>query len=263
MPTLESNGIQMAYELRGDGPPLALISGVGYGGWFWNRLLPRLTPRFSVLTFDNRGAGGSDKPDGPYTTGQLAADTLGLLDALGLGTVFLFGHSLGGFIAQEVALARPGIVRRLILAATTSGGPNVAPISPEALSILMNRGGDPETLVMRGLALATAPGFAQRQPDLAQELLAYRLTGPVPGAQYAAQVMAGAQHNAESRLAQIACPTLVLFGAEDKVVPPANAELLAGKIGGARVTILPGLGHLFPIEDPALTAEAVVEFLGV
>jgi len=253
--------VQIAYEVTGDGPPLVLISGVGYGGWFWHKIVPPLAEHFQVITFDNRGAGESDKPPGPYTTAMMAADTAGLLDALGVQKACVLGHSLGGFIAQELALARPDLVERLVLASTTYGGSNVIPITPEALEVLTKRDGDPVELVRRGIQIACAPGFADRHPEVVQELIQYRLTNPVPPAQYQAQVMAGATHNAESRVSQITCPVLVLFGEHDRVVPPGNAQLLAAQLPNARVKILPGVGHVFPIEDPQATVEALLEFL--
>lgn len=223
--------------------------------------MPTLSQHFQVITFDNRGAGGTDKPDGPYTTAQMAGDTVGLLEALGIELAHVVGHSLGGFIAQELVLSRPELVSRLVLASTTYGGPNVIPITPEALEVLTRREGDPVELVRRGIAIATAPGFAGQKPEVVQELIRYRLTNPVPPAQYQAQVMAGATHNAEARIGQIRCPTLILFGEHDRVVPPGNAELLARKIPDAQVMILPGVGHIFPIEDLEATNSALLEFL--
>ncbi|HID34807.1 MAG TPA: alpha/beta fold hydrolase, partial [Anaerolineae bacterium] len=249
------------YQICGEGHPLLFISGVGYGGWFWHKQVPMLSQHFQVITFDNRGAGGTDKPDGPYTTAQMAGDTVGLLEALGIELAHVVGHSLGGFIAQELVLSRPELVSRLVLASTTYGGPNVIPITPEALEVLTRREGDPVELVRRGIAIATAPGFAGQKPEVVQELIRYRLTNPVPPAQYQAQVMAGATHNAEARIGQIRCPTLILFGEHDRVVPPGNAELLARKIPDAQVMILPGVGHIFPIEDLEATNSALLEFL--
>ncbi len=253
--------VQIAYEVAGEGHPLVFISGVGYGGWFWHKIVPPLAEHFQVITLDNRGAGESDKPPGPYTTAMMAADTAGLLDALGIRKAFVLGHSLGGFIAQELTLAHPDLVERLILASTTYGGPNAIPITPEALEVLTKRDGDPVELVRRGIQVACAPGFAERHPEVVEELIRYRLTNPVPPAQYQAQVMAGATHNAESRISQITCPVLVLFGEHDRVVPPGNAQLLAVKLPNAQVKILPGVGHIFPIEDPQATVEALLEFL--
>lgn len=267
MPTIESNGIHLCYKVHGSGEPLLLISGVGYGQWFWNRVVPGLAARFQVITFDNRGAGGSDQPAGPYTVPMMTADTAGLLDALHFRKAAVLGHSLGGYIAQELVVTRPDLVGKLILASTNFGGTKVIPITPAAMQVLTNREGDPVELVKRGIAIACAPGFAERAPAVVTELVQYRLTNPVPPTQYAAQVAAGAGTMAYSdatvdeRMSAIKVPTLILFGEHDMVVPPGNAELMAAKIAGAKVKILPGVGHVFPVEDPAATVKAITEFL--
>jgi pimeloyl-ACP methyl ester carboxylesterase len=264
MPKVHTNGIEIYYETHGAGPPLVLIAGVGYGLWFWHKVAPKLAEHLQVIAFDNRGAGQSDKPDGPYTVPMLAADTAGLMDVLGVRGAAVLGHSLGGYVAQELALTRPELVGQLILAATNHGGPNAIPITPEALEVLTNREGNPLELIRRGIAIAAAPGFAERQPEVAQALLEYRLTNPVPPAQYQAQVMAGAAMittSYEGRLHEIQVPTLILFGEHDKVVPPGNAELLANNIAGAQVKILAGVGHIFPVEDPTASVAALLDFL--
>jgi pimeloyl-ACP methyl ester carboxylesterase len=267
MPIVKSNGINLVYEITGAGKPLVLITGVGYGKWFWRGVVPALATRFQVVTFDNRGAGESDKPDGPYSVAMMAADTAGLLDALNIKDACVMGHSLGGYIAQELVVTRPDLVGKLILAATNYGGSKVIPITPEAMNVLTNRTGDPVELVKRGIAIACAPGFAERHPDVAKELLDYRLTNPVPPAQYAAQVAAGAGTMAYSddvvdqRMRAIKIPTLILFGEHDRVVPPGNAELMARKIAGARVKIIAGTGHIFPIENPGATVKEIEGFL--
>lgn len=261
MPTIRANGINLAYEIQGAGHPLLLISGVGYGGWYWRRLASALAGAYQVIMFDNRGTGASEKPDGPYTVAMLAEDAAGLLDGLGARGAYVLGHSLGGFVAQELALARPDLVAKLILAATSHGGPNAIPVTPAALAVLTSRDGDPVELFNRGVAISTGPGFVERHPEVLRELFDYRASGPVPPAQYAAQVAAGARFDAEARLGAIACPTLILSGAADQVVPTGNAALLAARIRGAHVAILPGLGHHFPIEDTAATAAAIHDFL--
>jgi 3-oxoadipate enol-lactonase len=267
MPTLISNCITLAYEITGSGQPLVLVTGVGYGRWFWHKVVPGLARHFQVITLDNRGAGESDKPDGPYSVAMMAADTAGLLDALNIKGAYVMGHSLGGYIAQELIVTRPDLGGKLILAATNFGGTKVIPITREAMDVLTNRQGDPAELVKRGVAIACAPGFADRQPAVAAELLQYRFTNPVPPAQYAAQVAAGAGTMAytdeivDARMKAIKVPTLILFGEHDKVVPPGNADLMAQKIAGARVKTIPGAGHIFPIEDPTATVNAMVEFL--
>ncbi|MBI4788540.1 MAG: alpha/beta fold hydrolase [Chloroflexi bacterium] len=235
--------------------------------WFWRKVVPGLAQHFQVITFDNRGAGDSDKPDGPYTVPMMAADTAGLLDALEIKSAYVMGNSLGGFIAQELAVTRPDLIGKLILASTNYGGTKVIPITPEAMKVLTDRSGDPVELVKRGIAIACAPGFTERRAAVAAELMQYRFTNPVPPAQYAAQVAAGAGTMAysdeivERRMKAIQVPTLILFGELDMVVPPGNAELMARKIAGAQVKILPGVGHMFPIEDPSATVDAIANFL--
>jgi pimeloyl-ACP methyl ester carboxylesterase len=268
MPSIETNGIHIAYQDQGDGQALVLIAGVGYGSWFWHKITPGLAERYRVITFDNRGAGGSDKPEGPYSVPLMAADTIGLMEALALKEASLLGHSLGGFIAQEVAVARPDLVGRLVLASTNHGGSNVVPMTPEALEVLTNREGDPVELVKRGIQVSTAPGFAQEHPRVVKELMDYRFTSPVPPPQYQAQVFAGAgmasltEEQIEKRMAAIQAPTLILFGEHDNVVPPGNADLMAQKMPRARVEIIPGAGHIFPIEKPEETMAVVAAFLG-
>ncbi len=268
MPTIQSNGINLAYDVRGSGPALVLVTGVGYSQWFWSKLVPELTQRLLVVTFDNRGAGESDKPAGPYTVPMMADDTEGLLDALNLKGACIMGHSLGGFIAQELAITRPDLVSRLILASTNYGGQRVIPITPEAMKVLTDRSGDPIELVKRGIRIACAPDFEERHPEVVQELVNYRLTNPVPPAQYAAQVAAGAgmsvfsDETVDERMSKLTMPVLILFGEHDNVVPPGNAELMRDKIAGAQVKIIPGGGHMFPIECPVATAQAILQFMG-
>lgn len=267
MPTVTSNGIELYYEIHGSGPTLVLVSGLGYGCWYWSKLTAELKDDFQIVIFDNRGAGQSSQPDGPYTVPMMAADTAGLLDALELHKVSVLGHSLGGFIAQELTVTRPDLVGKLILASTNHGGMKVIPITPEALAVMMDREGDPVELVKRGIDIACAPGFMENNPEIVQELVDYRFTNPVPPAQYQAQVVAGAgtaaytDDQVDQRLDSIKVPTLLLSGEFDRVVPPGNTDLMAAKIPGSQVLIIPNTGHMFPIEDPPAAARAISEFL--
>ncbi len=269
MAIVETNGIEISYQLRGSGPKLVLISGVGYSGWFWNPLALLLEQDFTILQFDNRGAGKTTHAPGPYTVAEMAVDTAGLMDALDFSGATVFGHSLGGFIAQELAVTRPDLVGSLILASTNHGGADVIPITAEALAVMTDRTGDPKDLVRRGIEIATASGFTERQPETVQALTEYRFTVPVPGPQYNAQVMAGAgtatltSDQVHERMAALKMPVLILFGEEDRVVPLGNAQLMASKIPDARITVIPGTGHIFPIENPGATATAVKEFAGI
>lgn len=267
MPKIKSNGIELYYEIRGSGQPLLLITGLGYGSWFWNKLTVELEKYFQVILFDNRGSGQSSQPDGPYSVPMMAADTAGLLDGLGLENSAVLGHSLGGFIAQELIVSRPELVNKLILAGTNHGGMKVIPISAEAIKVLTDREGDPLELVKRGIEIACAPGFMDKNPEVTRELIDYRFTNPVPAPQYQAQVLAGAgtaaytDDQVKERLASISVPTLILTGEFDRVVPPGNAELMAEKITNSRVVQIPDTGHIFPIENPGESAKIIKSFL--
>ena len=267
MKCVNVNGIRLAYAIQGEGEPLVLITGLAYCSWFWHKVTPGLSEHFQVITFDNRGAGDTDKPDGPYSIPMMAADTIGLMDALELRESYVLGHSLGGFIAQELAVTRPDLVSKLILASTNYGGTKIIPPTQEAIDVLTNREGDPVELIRRGIAIACAPGFSEKNPAVADELMAYRLQNRVPPQQYQAQVKAGlgmsefSEEQISERMARIQVPVLLLFGEQDEVVPPGNAALMAGKLPNAEIKILPDAGHLFPIERPEATVAAIREFL--
>jgi pimeloyl-ACP methyl ester carboxylesterase len=265
MPKATANGIKIYYETHGHGQPLVLISGIGYTSWQWHRMIPLLAGHFQVIAFDNRGIGQTDKPAGPYTAHMLAADTVGLLDALTIEKAIIMGHSMGGFIAQALALEFPHKVEKLILCSTNFGGPHHVPITPEAMKVLTDVSSDPVTRFKNGLYISTAPGWAEKNPQMIQEWVEWRAANPIEPAPYQAQLTIGLgllQEEAafENQLHRIKIPTLILFGEYDMVVPPANASLLAEKIANSKVVILPNAGHFFPIEVPEAASQAVIEF---
>lgn len=267
MPTTRIHDIDLYYETHGAGSPLVLISGLGYSLWQWHLMVPYLEERFQVITFDNRGVGQTDKPAGPYSASMLAGDTVGLLDHLGVERAVVMGHSMGGFIAQALALEHPQRVNKLILASTNFGGPRHVPVTAEALAILSDLKSDPLTRLRNGIVVSTAPGFAERQPERIQNWLDWRVANPLDVAGYQAQMGIGIAllteaATFEQKLPSISAPTLILFGAHDKVVPPANADLLAKQIPGSRIHILSEAGHFFPLEVPEEAAQVVIQFAG-
>ncbi len=268
MPKIRSGDIELYYETYGGaGKPLVLISGIGYPLWQWHRMVPFLKERFQVVTFDNRGVGQSDKPGGPYSAQMLAADTASLLGALGIEKAIVMGHSMGGFIAQAMALDFPQRVEKLILCSTNFGGPRHIPVTPEALKVLTDVTGDPLTRFKNGLVVSTAPGWAEKNPDVIEEWVRWRVANPIDPAPYQAQMAIGLSlipeaAAFETKLPRLTVPTLILFGAHDKVVPPENADLLAKQIADSKVVIFPDAGHFFPLEMPEAASQAVIEFTG-
>lgn len=265
MPGVRANGIELSYESYGAGKPLVLISGIGYTLWQWHRMVPYLVEHFQVITFDNRGVGQSEKPAGPYTAQMLAADTAGLLDALGIEKATVVGHSMGGFIAQALALDLPQKVEKLILCSTNFGGPRHIPVTPEAMKVLSDVSTDPLTRFKNGLAVSTAPGWAEQNPMIIEEWVKWRVANPIEPSAYQAQLAIGLgllpeTAAFEDKLHRLSIPTLILFGAQDKVVPPENASLLAEKIANSKVVIFPNAGHFFPLEIPEAASQAVIDF---
>jgi len=260
VPEVTSNGIRLHYQSEGAGPPVVLVSGLSYGLWTWRWVAPLLSGAHRVVRLDNRGVDGSDKPPGPYSTPQMAQDLLGLMDALDLPACTLVGLSLGGFIAQEAALARPERVARLVLMATSFGGPNCLPPPPAALEVMLDREGGPRAIAERALTVNSSAGFPGRHPDRVEEYFRYRERPGTTAGSYRAQLMAGVGHDSEERISSLRMPVLILHGDQDQVVPPGNADLLAKRIPAARVRMLPGAGHLLPMERPEEVAEAISSF---
>ncbi|GAB4579012.1 MAG: alpha/beta hydrolase [Anaerolineales bacterium] len=266
MPKLSTNGINLYYESHGSGASLVLINGLAYDLWMWHKMVPFLAQHFQVITFDNRGAGQSDAPKGPYSAEMLADDLAGLLDGLGIPQAAILGHSMGGFVAQAFVLKYPERVSKLILSATNFGGPRHVPVTQEALAVLMDISGDPAARLRRGILVSCAPGFSDTHADFVEEWVNYRLAHPLNPEAYQAQLAIGLslvseEASFEKKLSSVQAPALILFGEHDKVVPPANAPLLAQAIPHAQITILPNAGHFFPFEVPKLASQVVTQFL--
>jgi 3-oxoadipate enol-lactonase len=251
--------MRIAWESRGDGPSLLLIHGLGYARWGWEPVVDRLAERFRVLLFDNRGIGESDVPPGPYTAAAMAEDAAQVLDEAGVGRAHVVGTSLGGMVAQELALAYPERVDRLVLACTTPGGDGAFPLPQRTLALIAEAPSlAPEVALRRFVENA----LADDAPDqLVGRIYEHRLASPPDPAGWQAQAAAGAGFDALDRIGGIAAPTLILHGTDDGVVDSRNAALLAERIPDSRVRLFEGRGHLFFWEDPDGFVEAVEEFL--
>ena len=206
-----------------------------------------------MILFDNRGIGESDAPPGPYTAAELAADAAQVLDEAGVERAHVLGTSLGGMVAQELALAAPERVDRLVLACTTPGGPESFPM-PEQTVKLLTSGATLRQFVENALA-------PEPNEEIVERILRHREATAQPFDAWSAQAAAGAAFDALDRVAGIAAPTLILHGTEDAVVDSRNTALLALRIPDARVELFPGGGHLFFWEQPDRFVEVVTEFL--
>jgi pimeloyl-ACP methyl ester carboxylesterase len=262
MPDFAHDGIKLHYRDSGAGEPLLLLNGLGFASWSWYLQTPAFEPSYRVIAIDNRGTGDSDKPPGPYSIAQMATDAVALLDHLDLGAAHVLGISMGGCIAQELALSHPPRVRSLTLGCTMHGGPRC--IAPPAESLAAMRaeveaGWHPD--VLRGnLRLRFSAAFVAGNPAFFADHVALRSRHAPPLACWAAQAQAVTEFDSEPRLAQVRCPTLVITGDDDAIVPAGNARLLADRIAGARLVTLRG-GHLFFMESAPEFNAAVLEFL--
>ena len=255
----DNAGVRLRYETLGAGTPVLLIQGLGYARGGWGPALGSLAERFTVTAFDNRGIGESDKPEGPYTARQLADDAACVLDAIGADRAHVLGASLGGMAAQELALARPERVDRLVLACTTPGGTAAHPMPERTVALFAEAAGlAPDVALRKFVANALAP---DAPADLVDRVYRWRLEHPPDPQGWQAQAAAGTTYDGGGRTGEIAAPTLVVHGTEDNVVDVRNAELLAQLIPGARVELFEGCGHLFFWEQPERFADVVAGFL--
>ncbi|MHB8511149.1 MAG: alpha/beta fold hydrolase [Actinomycetota bacterium] len=249
MTRIQAGEVMLDYEIHGSGEPMLLVQGLGYAKWGWSWNVDALSKRFQVITFDNRGVGSSDAPEGPYTAKQMASDAAALLDAFGVKSAHVVGASLGGFISLELAIARPDLVKTLVLACTLLGLSNYVPMPEVTVKMLMEFPNlTQEERIRRGTYNAFSNAFQAEHPEVIDKLIEYRKQTAQGFEQWSWQNNAGATFDAGDRIDQIACPTLVVTGVEDNVVDPRNAEILAKAIANATLVQMPG-GHVFFIEQ--------------
>ena len=266
MPQARNGSVTIAYETEEaagpDAPWVVLVHGLGYARWGWEPVRDLLAQHFRLVLMDNRGIGESDVPAGPFDTATMAGDVLAVLDDLGLDRVHLVGTSLGGMIAQQVAVSATERVDKLVLVCTTPGGEVAYPL-PQATVDLMAR--MPELPPVEALELAVHNALAgatiAERPEVAAGVVEHRLAEPQDPAGWAAQAAAGAGHALGSRVSAISNRTLILHGDEDRVVDVRNAEVLGDLIVDSRVVVLPGLGHLLFWDDPQRFVDEVVTFV--
>jgi 3-oxoadipate enol-lactonase len=235
-------------DTGGSGPPVLLIMGLGMNATGWWRTIPALA-EFRVLSFDNRGVGRSERVPGPYTVAEMADDAVSVLDAAVIEAAHVYGISLGGMIAQEVALRHPSRVRSLVLGATTRGGQAHVAASEDVVAFVRLRAQmTAEHAVWASVPINYASRTRTEGGDRIAEDIAQRLRFPVEAEYYTAQLAAANGHDA--RVDDIRAPTLVVHGEEDVLIPPANGERLAADIPGAELFMWPGAAHLYFTDEP-------------
>jgi 3-oxoadipate enol-lactonase len=266
MPYARGGALRVYYESTGRGPAVLLIVGQGMpleSGW---RTVERLSQSFRVIAFDHRDIGRSERSPWPYAVPQMALDAIAVLDSAGEFRAHVYGISLGGMVAQELALGHRDRVGALVLGATTPGGALGVPRDPQALTFFARAGamGREEA---EWAAVPYSYGERTRREhgariaeDIRRRLHVARARPMAETFTYVHQVTAAAGHITLLRLAQITAPTLVIHGAQDRIQSPENARLLAQAIPGAELRLWPEAGHLYVTDEPEADAE-VARFL--
>lgn len=237
-----------------------IIQGLGYPSDASWRLLRRLGEQHTVVLVDNRGVGRSDVPAGDIAIEEMAADAAAVIEAAGLGPLHLVGFSMGGLIAQELTLTRPDLVRTLVLGCTSPGGSAAVPFTEEVGAHLAELATLPaREAAERSARVVYGPGSADA--DILEDI-DVRMARPTSREGYLAQLMAvGRYRGAMGRLGGVDRPVLILHGDADLLVPPANAQVLARAIPGARVHTLAGAGHIFTTDATHESVTAILDFV--
>jgi 3-oxoadipate enol-lactonase len=260
MALVQVGDIELDVERSGSGPPLLLIMGMSGTSLHWGEpFLEQLRRDFDVIAYDHRGVGASSRlADGQVAIAGMAEDAAGLLGALGLDSAHVLGISMGGMIAQELALAHSEMVRTLTIGCTYCGGEGSALSPPEVIGKLGEAmmSGDRERAVRTGWEANVSERFAD-DPDAWGAFAAIAARRAVAVPVIMSQMQAVGAHDTSSRLSSLAMPTLVIHGTEDQMLPVSNGRLIASLIPGSQMEILDGTGHLFFWEQPERSAELV------
>jgi pimeloyl-ACP methyl ester carboxylesterase len=255
--------IQIYHEVRGRGFPLMMIMGLGANVDWWDpRMIQGLLKKFKLVMFDNRGAGRTDASNRRYTIRSFAEDTAGLMDVLGISRAHVIGVSMGGMIAQELALNFPEKVEKLVLCSTNCGGARSVPASQEVLQALTaDRSAlSPEEMVRMTIPLLFTEDFIKKNPDLVEFSIQQILRAPISNESFVRQLNAIMEFDTYDRLPQIRASTLILHGKRDILVPPENAAVLAEAIPNAKLVYFQNSAHGL-VEEMEKVVHVLLDFL--
>lgn len=262
MPHIQTNGVTLYYEEQGSGPALLLIAGLGSNRNAWATVVPELATRFRCITFDNRGTGRSEVPVGPYSIDDLADDTAGLIDALGVGPVLIVGWSMGGAVLQSLMVEHGDKVAKAVLLSTLPSYTFVQHVWLDGILGLYRTGIGAEVRGALGLPWVFTPHFLTDHQRV-KAMLEFGLLDPEPTSLegFSAQAQGMREFDLRPRLSEMRTPTMVLVGAEDVLTPPSQAVELASRIQGAHLVVLPRGGHAMVLEFTTSTVQAIENFL--
>jgi pimeloyl-ACP methyl ester carboxylesterase len=256
------NDIDMYFEIHGSGPPLVLIMGLRRNAEWWYRQIPELSKSFTVIAFDNRGAGRSDKPEMEYSIRLFANDTAELMNFLGTPSAHILGISMGGYIAQELAINHPDKVNGLILGCTSCGGSRAVIMSEERREkFTANKGLTPEQILRKDMDLYFSDRVIRDRPERIEEFVNISLRYYQPADAFFRQLNACLNHNTVDRVSQISSPTLIMTGDDDHLVPSENSLILKELMPESDLELFAGCRHCFFMEESEKFNRSVVRFL--
>ncbi len=263
MPSLKINNFNIFYEIHGQGYPLVMILGLGANiNWWGKYFLKELAKEFTIIIYDNRGTGKSQDPDEDFTIKILAEDVKFLIEKLGLKQVNVFGHSMGGSIAQELAL-NYNLVKKLVLCSSSCGGKmSIAP-SREVLNIVerSRKGRMVEEIAKDNLFLFFSEEFLSKNPKLIEYAIINMSESPISGKNYIRQQNAINHFNTCNRLPQLEIETLIIHGKKDILVPPENSKILNELIPNSKLRFFEKSAHAPFTEEPNEVLKTLIEFL--
>jgi len=262
MPTLNVNGIEMYYQMHGEGDPLVLIMGLRRNAEWWYRQVPALSQHFKLLVFDNRGAGRTDKPKTEYSIRLFADDTAELMKGLGIHNAHILGISMGGYIAQELAIHYPDMIKKLVLGCTGCGGETAPRMSAERLEkFTANEGLKPEEILSKDMDIYFSDAFIDGHQERIKEFINISLLYYQPPDAFERQFAACLKHDTCDRLGRISVPTLIMAGDDDPLLPPEHSFMLQERIPEAELYLFSGCRHCFFIEEANRFNQKVISFL--
>lgn len=261
MPITKANQININYSVTGHGEPLVMIMGLNADQSGWNNQIPFFKKNYRVITFDNRGTGKSDKPKGPYSIRMMADDTIGLMDSLCIEKAHIMGISMGGMIAQEIAINYPQRVKKLVLASTyacqdqhSSGSTREITRAVQSAQkmgiILINLAfNKPLYKLFIRFMVKIRSKFTKASVKIANK------------AGFEGQLEACAKHDTLERLHLITAPTLVITGTADRVIKPSSSEVIAGRIHCSQLVKIENGSHVLNMEMKNLFNQKILSFL--
>jgi len=268
MPQANVNGVRLYYKTHGQGEALVLIPGLGAGHTAWFRQLSAFKKHYKVITFDPRSIGRSDRPKQPYAFKALADDVVGLMDHLGVKRAHVLGQSLGGLVAQEVAMDYPDRVLKLVLVSSTLAGGDTNPTNPALMEVLGYAEGTTEIDFSRvntrkTMHVVIGMSFNKMLYRKAMQFLSRFFVKPEMFDGLSDQIKAISGHSTIDRLHLIKAQTLVITGAEDRIVSPHSSEVLAANIPNAKLVMVKDGSHGFNVEMTSRFNHEVLGFLRV